>query len=118
MNHGFSQTPLKLWDFSPPIYQEMERLESLLPLQIIKSGFFYLGIEAKHLGLVDEFGGRDEAIIKAKELAGIEDGKIIEYKPKKTIIDVIEGFTNKAFFYMGKGMAIELPDNKFEILAM
>ena len=84
----------------------------------IKSGFFYLGIEAKHLGLVDEFGGRDEAIIKAKELAGIEDGKIIEYKPKKTIIDVIEGFTNKAFFYMGKGMAIELPDNKFEILAM
>ncbi len=84
----------------------------------IRNGFFYLGIEAKELGLVDEFGGRDEAVEKAKQLAGIEDGKIVEYKPKKTLIDVIEGFTNKAFFYMGKGMAIELPENKFEILAM
>ena len=84
----------------------------------IKSGFFYLGKEAKDLGLVDEFGGREEVVARAKELAGIKDGKIVEYKPKKTILDVLEGFTNKAFFYMGKGMAIEFPENKFEILAM
>lgn len=84
----------------------------------IRQGFFYLGVEAKDLGLVDELGGREEAIEKAKELAGIEDGKIVEYKPKKSILELLEGFTNKAFFYMGKGMAIELPDNKFEILAV
>ena len=55
----------------------------------IKSGFFYLGIEAKDLGLVDVLGGREEAIAKAKELAGIEDGKVVEYKTKKSILELV-----------------------------
>ena len=53
-----------------------------------------------------------------ERLVGISQGKIVEYKPKKSLLDVLEGFSNKAFFYMGKGMAIELPNNKLEIMAM
>ena len=88
----------------------------------IRHGFFYLGIEGKELGLVDYFGGREEAIAKAKELAGIDDGKIVEYKPKKGILDLMEGFTNKAFFSMGRGIGLSLfrseIDNRFEIMAL
>lgn len=87
----------------------------------IKSGFFYLGIEAKELGLVDELGGREEAIAKAKKLAGIEDGKVVEYKPKKNFLELLEGFTNKAFLNVGRGIGLSLfrnEINRFEILAM
>ncbi len=80
----------------------------------IKSGFFYLGIEAKDLGLVDEFGGRELAIEKAKELGNIKNGKIVEYKPKKNLLEIIEKFTNKAFFYMGRGIGLSLFSNKIE----
>ncbi|MBI2508016.1 signal peptide peptidase SppA [Candidatus Woesearchaeota archaeon] len=107
----------KVHDLFVKEVSENRRLNNL-QINEIRQGFFYLGIEAKELGLVDEFGGRDEAVAKAKSLAGIKDGKIVEYKPKKSLLDVLEGFSNKAFFYMGKGMAIELPNNKLEILAM
>ncbi len=87
----------------------------------IRHGFFYLGVEAKELGLIDEFGGREKAIAKAKELAGIKDGKVVEYKSEKSLLDLIEGFTNKAFFSMGRGIGMSLfkneIENKFEILA-
>ena len=80
----------------------------------IKSGFFYLGVEAKDLGLVDVLGGRDAAIEKAKELAGIKDGNIVEYKPKESLLALIEKFTNKAFLYMGRGIGLSLFDHKYE----
>ena len=91
-------------------------------IEEIRHGFFYLGIEAKELGLVDEFGGRDEAIAKAKKLAGIDDGKVVEYKSEKNLLEIIEGFTNKAFFNLGRGIGLSLVGNKienrFEIMAI
>jgi protease IV len=84
----------------------------------ISSGFFYLGVEALDLGLVDELGGRNLAIVKAKELAGIEDGNVVEYEPKKNFLELIERFTNKAFLNVGKGIGTSFFINEFEILAM
>lgn len=88
----------------------------------IKSGFFYLGIEAKDLGLVDELGGRELAIEKAKELGKIKNGKVVEYKPKRNLLEIIEKFTNKAFFYMGRGIGLTLfsneIENRLEIMAL
>ena len=84
----------------------------------VKSALFYLGIEAKDLGLVDILGGREEAILKAKELANIEDGQIIEYKSKKSILDLLESISSKAFFNVGLGIGSELKqDKEFKILA-
>jgi len=87
----------------------------------IRSGFFYLGSEALSLGLVDELGGRELVIKRAKELGNVSNGKVIEYKNKKGIIELIEKFSNKAFFYMGRGIGSGFGVNKlneFEILAM
>ena len=84
----------------------------------IRSGFFYLGVEAKELGLVDELGGKKLAIEKAKDLGKIKDGNVVEYKPKKSLIELLEKFTNKAFFNLGRGIGADFIENEFEILAM
>ena len=70
----------------------------------ISTGFFYLGIEAMELGLIDEFGGREEAINKAKELGNLENGKVVEYKKKTNLMDLFNNLQNKAFYSMGRGI--------------
>ena len=74
----------------------------------IRKAFFYLGIEAKKLNLVDELGGRDLAIEKAKELGKIKDGNLVEYKEKKSLLDLLERFSSKVFYAMGQGIGSEL----------
>ncbi|MBI2105642.1 signal peptide peptidase SppA [Candidatus Woesearchaeota archaeon] len=111
----------KLKKIQDVFLKEVSENRKLTPSQVdeIRSGFFYLGIEAKELGLVDDLGGRELAIEKAKDLGKIEDGNIVEYKPKKSLIELIEKFTNKAFFNLGRGIWADLAiENKLEILAM
>jgi protease-4 len=84
----------------------------------IRKGFFYLGVEAKDLGLVDVLGNRDTAILKARELGNITDGSIVEYKTKKSLLDLLERFSSKIFFNMGRGIGQELKlEEEFKILA-
>ncbi|MEE8111319.1 MAG: signal peptide peptidase SppA [Acidobacteriota bacterium] len=55
----------------------------------IARGRVYTGEQAMDFGLIDEFGGLDDAILRAKELAGIEpDEKVrIEvFPPRKTFL--------------------------------
>lgn len=83
----------------------------------IKTGFFYLGGEAKELGLVDELGGKESAIKKAKELGNLSDGNVVEYKTKKSILEILEGFSSRMFFNMGLGISYGLnANNEMEIM--
>jgi protease-4 len=54
-------------------------------------GRVWTGRQAKELGLVDEMGGIDEAISKAKELAGIKKGEGVKLvrMPSEKVTDVI-----------------------------
>ncbi|MAG45484.1 MAG: signal peptide peptidase SppA [Nanoarchaeota archaeon] len=84
----------------------------------IKKGFFYLGVEAKDLGLVDVLGNKETAVSKAKELGNISDGSIVEYKAKKSILDLLERFGIQIFFSMGRGIGREIKvEEEFKILA-
>ena len=74
----------------------------------IRKASFYLGIEAKQLNLVDELGGRDLAIKKAKELGKIKDENLVEYKKKESILDLLQKFSSKVFYAMGQGIGSEL----------
>ncbi len=74
----------------------------------IRTAFFYLGKEALQLNLIDYLGGKDLAVQKAKELAGMEDGNIVEYKEKKSILDLLERFSSEVFYAMGKGIGSEI----------
>jgi protease-4 len=48
----------------------------------ISSGKTYLGQQAKEMGLIDEFGGKDKALQLAAEKAGIKNYKITDYTKK------------------------------------
>ncbi len=46
----------------------------------LATGMFYLGEEALELGLVDELGGKDEALAHLKEELGVTELRFIEYR--------------------------------------
>ena len=61
----------------------------LTEVEEIAQGKIWTGVQAVENGLVDELGGMDQAIIKAAELAGIEDYSVLVMPKKKTLIDII-----------------------------
>ena len=77
----------------------------------IANGLFYLGVQAKELGLVDELGSKDEVIsyIEKKEKIKVE---VVEYKKEKTLLDVLSSVLSKQSFFIGKGIGSALFDRK------
>ena len=53
----------------------------------IGEGRVWTGLHAKQLGLVDELGGLDKAIEKAKSLAKLDEASVITYPAKSNIFD-------------------------------
>ena len=58
----------------------------------VATGFVYLGVEAKKLGLIDEFGGRKEAIEYLEKNLNIT-AKPVEYKEPVSFFDKISQVT-------------------------
>ena len=69
----------------------------------IATGVFYLGGEAKSLGLIDELGGKQEAIAYIEKKEGIK-AEITEYKKEKTLLDILSKVMSKQSFNVGKGI--------------
>ena len=69
----------------------------------IATGQFYLGIEAKKLGLVDELGGREEVIKYVEEKIG-EDANLVRYRRERGFFSSLGQVMNEQFFYIGKGI--------------
>ncbi|MBT3985250.1 signal peptide peptidase SppA [archaeon] len=77
---------------------------SIEEIDELANGLFYLGYEAKDLGLVDELGDREYAIDLAEEMAGIEDGAIKEYEEKESFFDMLTQYTSHMGFFIGQGI--------------
>lgn len=61
----------------------------------IGNGRVWSGVEAKRIGLIDEYGGLEFAIEKAAELAEIDKYQIEEYpKRKEFFVQLFEDFSN------------------------
>ena len=77
----------------------------------IANGLFYLGTQAKELGLVDELGGKDEVVryIEGKEKIEVE---IAEYETEKGILDLLTDALSKPSFFVGRGIGSALLDKK------
>jgi len=73
-------------------------------IQAAGNGEFFLGSEAKQLGLVDELGGKGEAIAFIENKLGIK-AQLIAYSHEKSFIEVLSGLLNDRSFYLGKGLA-------------
>jgi len=67
------------------------------------SGVFYIGSEAKDLGLVDILGGKEEAIKIIEKKLNITV-KLAEYKREKTLLDVLSKLFHENSFFVGKGI--------------
>lgn len=69
----------------------------------LATGFVYLGKDAKELGLVDEIGGRKDALKFIEKEFNIT-AEPVEYREHKTFFDEIAGLTNNGFYNVGKGI--------------
>lgn len=56
-------------------------------IKAIAEGRVWTGEDAVEIGLVDALGGIDDAIAKAKELAGTEDAVVATYPKKKNVLE-------------------------------
>jgi len=83
----------------------------------LATGIFYLGEQAKVLGLVDELGDKNKAIEELKKLANIKKARIVKYAHKETFFNKVSQLSSKNFYYLGKGIGSELTkvENKLEI---
>ncbi|MDP6599849.1 MAG: signal peptide peptidase SppA [Candidatus Woesearchaeota archaeon] len=69
----------------------------------IATGMFYLGVEAKELGLVDELGSREEVIDYIEKQIG-EEADLVEYKKEKGFLSSLSQVIGQSSFYIGKGV--------------
>ena len=69
----------------------------------IATGWVYSGEQAKKMGLVDELGGRKEAIAIIEKDLNIT-AEVVEYKAPRSIFDLIAGATQTTSYNIGRGM--------------
>lgn len=69
----------------------------------IATGMFYLGTEAKEMGLVDELGGKHEVESYLEDELN-QSVNFVMYKRQRTFTDILGSLSTHSFFYMGKGI--------------
>ncbi len=82
-----------------------------LPLDVVRNlstGFVFLGEEAQRLGLVDEIGGRDEAVAYLAERLNITDPDVGEFEPARGFLDLFSVSFERPFYALGRGIASAL----------
>jgi protease IV len=71
----------------------------------VATGEFYLGVEAKQKGLIDQLGGKDELedyIMKTYNLNTVD---YVIYQKEVGLLDVLGGVVSDFFFKIGQGIA-------------
>jgi protease-4 len=72
------------------------------------TGMFYLGKEAKDIGLIDYLGDKNLAINITKQLANIKEAEIVQYKQPANLLSVLKQFTSEFGINIGKGISSNL----------
>lgn len=73
-------------------------------LEKLSTAEWFLGIEAKELGLIDIIGSKSEAIYHANALANISSSELFEYSTRKTFFQKIASVLSQSFYFVGKGL--------------
>lgn len=69
----------------------------------LATGFVYLGTEAKEDGLIDEFGGIDEAKEYLKRLLNVKI-ELVPYKKKASLMDILSEVMSSQMYRIGAGI--------------
>jgi protease-4 len=83
---------------------------SLEKTRELATGMFYLGSEAKELGLIDALGSRQDAINYIEKERGVKI-KIYEYKTYNDLLAKMYGLQSQSFFWIGKGIGSAFKEN-------
>jgi protease-4 len=68
------------------------------------TGQFYIGKDAKEIGLVDELGGKAEAIAYIEKTENIT-ATLAKYEKPKTLAELLTEMTARQSFFIGEGIA-------------
>jgi len=77
----------------------------------VSTAQIFLGVEAKDLNLIDDFGGKEEATSYIEEKINIS-ADLKEFRESKSFLDVLSGVMNEKSFYVGKGIGSQLLTQK------
>lgn len=70
----------------------------------LATGEFYLGVEAKELGLVDELGDKSTVEAFLQQNYGLTDVQYVHFEKEAGLFDVLSGVFSSFSFEMGKGI--------------
>lgn len=84
-------------------------------IEEISTGLFFLGSEAKELGLVDELGGKDEAIRFIENKHNITASPV-EYERERSLLDVFGSLISSYSFNMGRGIGASVTEKTGRII--
>lgn len=100
----------KLAEIQKYFLQDVASSRKLSPKNIdkISDGSFYLGIEAKDLGLVDEFGNIDIAFNATKKLANVKEARLEFIEQRSGLAAALSEFTSKSSYVLGRGVGDSL----------
>ncbi len=79
------------------------------------TGMFYLGTEAKDIGLVDYLGSRELAINITKNLANIKEAELVTYKEPENIVNILRKFTSELGLNIGRGISSSLVNQEIKV---
>jgi protease-4 len=81
----------------------------------IAEGRIYTGKQAKDLKLIDEIGGKDEALDLAARLGGIPGSyKVVTMSSPQSFDDILSSLSSKLGYSIGKGMGSLLEDSNIQ----
>jgi protease-4 len=86
----------------------------------VSEGMFYLGSQAKELGLVDDLGNEDNAKEYLKKKLNVSEINLVEIQSNPSLWQELSKIMSGSFFYMGKGIGtafteIKSPVSKIEV---
>lgn len=85
---------------------------SLDRMKELATGEFYLGMEAKELGLIDMFGNQETAKEAVKERLNLTKVEFVTYEKPPGFLDLLAKIINERSFYVGRGIGNELMNVK------
>jgi protease-4 len=85
----------------------------------LAEGQVFTGAQAKELKLIDETGGKDQALDIAAELGGIEIGEqyeVVTMTRPQTIEDILSGLSSKIGYSVGRGIGSIIKNDNLQNL--
>jgi protease-4 len=76
----------------------------------VATGEFYLGVEMKEMGLVDELGDLDTVEAYLEDTYQIEQFDYVYYKTEVSLFDALTGVISEGFFDIGRGIGSGFTD--------